>query len=35
MVIASTLNVYVNLYSVGALKIVSQIDILPVKNTVG
>lgn len=35
VVIASTFNVYVNLYSVGAYKIVSQIDILPMKNTVG
>lgn len=35
VVIASTLNVYVNLYSVGAYKIVSQIDILSMKNTVG
>ena len=35
VVIASILNVYVKLCSVGAYKIVSQIDILPMKDTVG
>lgn len=34
-VIAPILNVHVNLCSVGAYKIVSQIYILPQKNTVG
>lgn len=35
VVIASALNVYVSLCSLGAYKVISQINILPMKNTVG